>query len=406
MSTFNIDEDSHPSAFGSRSSTPVFNNKRKYSDISSSNNAEHNIGVTLNLNASTTTEDRLRYDANGVLLGYDSTSLYTKTYMTINNPTNEDIQLMKDFIKADKVEVFVYQHEIGVAKSVPHIQAFFYSSVGYRLQELKYHLGKRAHFKHMNGSMKNGVKYCSKPKTRDLRLSPEPLYWPNKDFVDKFCIEHDSHKLTKLELALKDTMDNKINKGSHQYIQYYKNIHAIANEIKTDERAKKFKSYFESEVILKPWQLELLEYIKHQNQRHILWIVDVDGNKGKTFMARYLTHMQDFYYVIGKTSAEHYARDFIRSGKKHFVFDITRAELSPDQKTVTSISYKSMEHLKNGIIATWKNDGFTAEIADPNEEVKIVVMANGLPELTKFSKDRYDIKLLDSDCIFQDFISE
>ena len=41
-------------------------------------------------------------------------------------------------------------------------------------------------------------------------------------------------------------------------------------------------------VRLYPWQRVALTMVKHQNDRQILWIVDEEGNTGKTFLCKYL----------------------------------------------------------------------------------------------------------------------
>lgn len=60
------------------------------------------------------------------------------------------------------------------------------------------------------------------------------------------------------------------------------------------------------------------------------------------------------------------------------VFDFTR-----DKELI--VNYSVIEHLKNGVIFSWKYESFTKRFPSP----KIICLSNFTPEFDKLSKDRW-----------------
>ena len=70
---------------------------------------------------------------------------------------------------------------------------------------------------------------------------------------------------------------------------------------------------------------------------------------------------------------------------KGVVFDVSRS-------TVTNFDYGSLESLKNGIVISGK---YEEQLKRFKSDMKIAVFSNAYPDLTRLSKDRWDVLDLD-----------
>ena len=88
----------------------------------------------------------------------------------------------------------------------------------------------------------------------------------------------------------KEGIENILEKHGAGYVIHKRNIDEIAAEIHEARHHKKLKTQYEN-VVLRPWQAELKaiidEQIMNKNDRCIIWIYDSEGNKGKSWFAKY-----------------------------------------------------------------------------------------------------------------------
>ena len=128
---------------------------------------------------------------------------------------------------------------------------------------------------------------------------------------------------------------------------------------------------------LYPWQYECLKLIMNQNERQVLWVVDFDGNRGKTFLASYLSIMYSFKLLDGTVTT----RDLtlmVSGNEKGFCFDISRS-------SADKIDYATLEALKNGVLSTGKYYGKTLMF----KIMPVVLFANSHPQYNRLSVDRW-----------------
>jgi len=135
---------------------------------------------------------------------------------------------------------------------------------------------------------------------------------------------------------------------------------------------------------LKNWQTKLDNIIKSEpDDRKIIWVADKEGNNGKTQLAKYFIKMYDACYITeGKKSDIVnivYNRLLKSDDMGLVILDVPR-----DNKTV---SYKSIEEIKNGIICNTKYETGIKLINSPH----VVVFSNFWPDLDKFTHDRWEI---------------
>lgn len=136
-----------------------------------------------------------------------------------------------------------------------------------------------------------------------------------------------------------------------------------------------------ADITLREWQQKAVMAFMMQNDRHVLWIYDQDGGKGKTTLAKYLV-VNHQAVILHNGSTADIALTYDK--QKYVVFDYTRTE--------EKINYRAIEHLKNGLIFSSKYQSSMKSFPSP----KVMCLANDLPDVNGLSKDRWHILEFDA----------
>ena len=141
-------------------------------------------------------------------------------------------------------------------------------------------------------------------------------------------------------------------------------------------------------VILRPWQEGLLNYIK-PSDREVIWVIGRKGNEGKTWFQEFLASKFGWSRVIcgmdirmKKSSICHILSKRSLMTTDIFLFDVGKA------KTDDDMNYELIEHVKNGRTLAGKFDSKELKFHTPNI---IVVFSNKKPDVDQLSKDRWKI---------------
>ena len=150
-------------------------------------------------------------------------------------------------------------------------------------------------------------------------------------------------------------------------------------------------------VILRPWQKALLEYIK-PSTREVIWVMGKHGNEGKSWFQEYMESKFGWEKVIcgmdikmKKGSICHVLSKRSLMTTDTFLFDVGKAN------TDHGVNYELLEKIKNGRIVASKFDSKELKFNTPNT---VVVFSNEKPDVTELSKDRWKIfQIRDNDLI-------
>ena len=217
-------------------------------------------------------------------------------------------------------------------------------------------------------------------------LNDNSLYCTKEDkdpYVFK-GIKKDSH--TKVEHAETGEMTELAAKQGTEAakaafgIDYYVSKNAVdkaANAVRSDLALAVLKDKFEN-ANLKMWQDVVMKLIEMQGEWEILFVVDEQGNQGKTWLTQYITLTQEGQ-CFDSTNKKDVAYA-LNPEKKIFVFDMTRA-------TEPKMSLQILESIKNGIVFSGMYESGTKIVAG----AKVVVIANSFTELheAQLSADRF-----------------
>lgn len=138
-------------------------------------------------------------------------------------------------------------------------------------------------------------------------------------------------------------------------------------------------------VIWKEWQQKIINIIcEKANNRTINWVFDPIGNQGKTFLRKFLALKYQCLICDGK-------KDNILNQLKVKCIDnnenIEIVICDIPRHNQDFINYGILEQLKDGHVYSGKYEG--AEIW--LEDVHVIVFSNQMPDLSKFSEDRWNI---------------
>lgn len=140
---------------------------------------------------------------------------------------------------------------------------------------------------------------------------------------------------------------------------------------------------------LRPFQLDLEKrLLEEPDDRKIIWVNDEIGQTGKSQFCKYLIHRYDALYLTeGKKN------DLVNLVYNYILnkdLDIVILDVPRDN---TTISYKTLEEIKNGMICNTKFETGSKIINSPH----IIVFANFYPKLKKYTKDRWEIYTINED---------
>lgn len=295
---------------------------------------------------------------------------YAKRWVfTINNPIPEDEARIAENDEA--YEYLVYGKETG-SSGTPHLQGFVIFKSRKRLAQLRGLISERGHYEVARGTADQAASYCKK----------------DGDFVE-FGNAPDSDvggqgKRSDFE-RLKEWIIEQDDPPTHYEIASafpslwgrYKN--ACLNFVEIFSPKAQLVS-----GELRGWQAELDEMIKEEaDDRIIQFVVDAEGNKGKSWLTRYWfserTDMQRL--SVGKRDDLAYAID---TSKRVFVFDIPRGQLE-------YLQYSVLESLKDQMVFSPKYESSAKVI---RHKVHVVVFTNEEPDVTKMTIDRFNIKYI------------
>lgn len=130
------------------------------------------------------------------------------------------------------------------------------------------------------------------------------------------------------------------------------------------------------------WQNLLLEELKGDpHPRKIIWYYDQSGAAGKSTIVRHLITRAEAISLKGRIADMAYAYN----GERAVFFDISRT-MADNMDHL----YQFAEDLKNGSVFSTKYESRTKTFKAPH----VVFMSNSLPDYSKWSSDRYDVRTL------------
>lgn len=140
-------------------------------------------------------------------------------------------------------------------------------------------------------------------------------------------------------------------------------------------------------ITWKPWQQEIIDLVQTQpDERTIHWYWEPTGNVGKSFLCKYLACKFDVIIADGKKdNVFNQIKTWMDNNEDK---DPTIILLDVPRTSFDFINYGCIEQIKNGLIYSGKYEGGQCIFDNPH----VIIFANKLPDITKLSRDRWNIK--------------
>lgn len=282
---------------------------------------------------------------------------------TINNWTASELQAITD--SAGHFDYLCIGRESGES-GTPHLQGYVVLKSKLRLNNVKALPGfGRAHLEVSRGTPKEASDYCKK----------------ENDWEEYGTLPSGQGKRSEFE-TLKEWIKAQDPAPTHRDLA--ENFPSLWGRYRGSVLS--FLSLFGRKPCLvqgtlRPWQVRVNEIIDGEaDDRKVVFVVDPEGNKGKSWLTRYWYSVRDDVQrlSIGKRDDLAYAVD---TTKRVFVFDVPRGQGE-------FIQYSIFEQLKDRMIFSPKYDSRSKVLP---QNVHVVVFMNEEPDRNKMSRDRYRV---------------
>lgn len=277
---------------------------------------------------------------------------------TLNNYTDDDINKIQNL--STVCQYIVFGKEVGDS-GTPHLQGFIQFKERNRFSQAKSLINERAHVEHARHPAEAAT-YCKK----------------DGDFVEvgELRSAGSRNDLAEFKEAASDGMLT-LAEVREKYSEVYAKYPRFCIEYLNDKMPQVAVETFP----LREWQQELNSKLNREpSNREIIFVVDQVGNKGKSWFAHYYrqTHNNVQVLLPGKKTDLTYALD---CSSRVIFLD------APRSKQNDFILYDFLEEIKNGYLFSGKYESRFKTIG----KCHVCVLLNEMPDMSKLSRDRYDI---------------
>jgi len=315
---------------------------------------------------------------------------------TLNNYEDpEDVdRLLTRFGESD-VRFAIFGCEVGES-GTPHLQGYVSFMNAKRLSECKKVIGDRAALFAAKGNEKQNIKYCSKGQQSKEEWEKLGALGPN---YGKDAVVHEVGRRS----------ESGGSKKSCKYAAFQetvKRLHDAGEEVSEKrmrqehpEMTARFANWCRDVVMdnvpdktvpihkLRRWQKKLVDDLKEEpNARTVIFIVDLQGNAGKSYLAEYCESVDETNRTVIQSP------DKIADMSYELIVNPRVVFLDCERSCSDMIEYlyKYIERLKNGRVFSPKYHSRVKRFNPPH----VVVLMNQKPNMEKLSEDRYDVRVL------------
>lgn len=323
---------------------------------------------------------------------------YKNWCFTWNNYSDFEFEKLTE-LNSTQIDNIVIGKEIGEVEKTPHLQGYVefakrVTMVGAK-KILDTQLGKNSPV-HLERAMckdrERCINYCKKGEQPKEEWHKDHEKGPN--FGLNAIVYEQTYKVKKqgqrtdwshvIKLAYKGcTFEEIMLEHDELAGRYASGIDRIIACAEASKQKAKLEAQMEK-IKLRRWQKKLeTELNGFPDDRKIIWYNDPIGNTGKSTMGKYLLAKGDTAYFTNSASKD---ISLAYKGEKTAIFDFTR-----DREG--AINYSIIESIKNGVLFSAKYASQTKVYASPF----VVIFANWMPDKSKMSLDRWDIRTLNKD---------
>lgn len=285
---------------------------------------------------------------------------------TLNNYEQKHVTALLALEDDEDVQYVCFGYEVAPNNGTPHLQGFIAFKDRRYLNQVKVYLD--CHHVHLEVTrrVQNAIQYCKK-EGNFVEFGEPPSSGGTRSDLEVFkqAVKAGCHELSTLREIHSDV-----------FAKYPR----FCLEYVTDNIPIGLVDPFP----LRPWQQTLYDDLKLvPSNRRIIFVIDHNGNSGKTWFARYYAQMNDRVQIIlpGKKADMAYT---LKQNNRVLFID------APRSKQGEFIQYDFLEEIKNGLVFSGKYESRMKYLSATH----VIVMMNEQPDTSKLSKDRFDIRVV------------
>lgn len=287
---------------------------------------------------------------------------------TLNNPTDDEDQAIGSAGDRDDVEYLVFGRETGES-GTPHLQGYVIFTSAIRLSTVKSRLGsQRFHLEVSRGTPREASDYCKKdgdyeefgdcPDVSQGRRTDLERFF---DWCKEFCQDNGRPPSCAEACESHPCIICKYPRALDVAVARWKPPPLVSGE-------------------LRDWQQSIVDRLDNPaDDREVVFVVDPDGGKGKSWLVRFLCDRDDVQFLsIGKRDDLAHA---IQTMTRVFLVDVPRGQME-------FLQYSVLEMLKNSLVFSPK---YQSTMKRLHQTPHVVVFSNEEPDYSKMTEDRYTI---------------
>jgi hypothetical protein len=292
---------------------------------------------------------------------------------TVNNWTVDHDESLTALGNNESVTYLVYGYETGES-GTPHLQGYICFKERRRFTSTQAALPRGAHIEIKRGTPLQASEYCKKEGVfQEFGTLPRASSGGNvfDDFKQWVLSEYSEHGAPPTEREIATEF-------SALYVRYGKRLRDLVAHLCP-------RPIICSDP-LRDWQIPLYEALQQPctTDRGILFYVDPDGGKGKSYFQRWMSsYYPDRVQVLGVGKRDDLAHT-IEEEKDIFLFNVPRLQGE-------FLNYSILEMLKDRVVFSPKYDSHTKIL---QKIPHVVVFTNEFPDMGKMTQDRYIIEEL------------
>lgn len=315
----------------------------------------------------------------------------TQWVFTWNNYTEEDAaSLMTGNLPL--IKYITFQSEVGGRQGTPHLQGYLETIKQSGKKELNEVLFRNQAWigaKAPKATVQESIAYTRKDDTFDAEANIRYEWGTPRSGAKGHRSDLDA-----VQQAIND------GRSYDEICDEHFSVAARADRFIKERIAARDKALQHEELraamegtVLWTWQNNLLNMLTGApHPRQIYWIYEEVGNKGKSFMGRYMATMHGALILEAGRKVD-LAHIFVTTIPTPgiVIFDLSRTAAPHDdgvsRGSPVDVVYSLMESLKNGYIIATKYESKGLSFKVPH----VVVFANFAPDRSKMSEDRWNV---------------
>ncbi len=285
---------------------------------------------------------------------------------TLNNYLPADVTALRCLIDLDYVEYLVFGREVADS-GTPHLQGYISFSLRKARNFVRAALGRGVHVEFRRGSSTQAAEYCKKDGDYE-EFGERPVEQGHR-------ADFDAYKAYIIEIGRRPTRREMILNFPSLFVRYNNYLMEMADAYLPLLDAP-------ADIIWRDWQRSLIDVLNAEpNMRNVDFLVDTEGNSGKSWFARmFMLQKPDEVQILRVAKRDDMAHA-IDETKKYFFVDVARAQME-------HLQYSVLEMLKDGMVFSPK---YNSRMKIIRHAVHVVVFCNEQPNMDILSKDRYNV---------------